>query len=91
MQKVINHQAYDQKADIFSFAIVLWELTTAKVRPEVVLVSIYKSIVKVVLGCTAKQMKFLSWAAREILDRVLIMKPIVLFFQIKIGYVLGRT
>ncbi|KAF2321506.1 hypothetical protein GH714_000171 [Hevea brasiliensis] len=29
--KVINHQPYDQKADIFSFAIVLWELVTAKV------------------------------------------------------------
>ncbi|KAF6163643.1 hypothetical protein GIB67_036103 [Kingdonia uniflora] len=29
--EVINHQAYDQKADIFSFAIVLWELITAKV------------------------------------------------------------
>lgn len=29
--KVINHQPYDQKADIFSFAIVLWELATAKV------------------------------------------------------------
>ncbi|RWR86867.1 Protein kinase domain-containing protein [Cinnamomum micranthum f. kanehirae] len=29
--EVINHQAYDQKADVFSFAIVLWELTTAKV------------------------------------------------------------
>ncbi|TYI28720.1 hypothetical protein ES332_A05G263900v1 [Gossypium tomentosum] len=28
---VINHQPYDQKADIFSFAIVLWELVTAKV------------------------------------------------------------
>ncbi|OVA20361.1 Protein kinase domain [Macleaya cordata] len=29
--EVINHQTYDQKADVFSFAIVLWELTTAKV------------------------------------------------------------
>ncbi|OMO56716.1 hypothetical protein COLO4_35572 [Corchorus olitorius] len=29
--EVINHQPYDQKADIFSFAIVLWELVTAKV------------------------------------------------------------
>ncbi|KAL5703699.1 non-specific serine/threonine protein kinase [Ranunculus cassubicifolius] len=29
--EVINHQPYDQKADVFSFAIVLWELTTAKV------------------------------------------------------------
>ncbi|XP_044475350.1 serine/threonine-protein kinase STY46-like isoform X6 [Mangifera indica] len=29
--EVINHQQYDQKADIFSFAIVLWELVTAKV------------------------------------------------------------
>lgn len=29
--EVINHQPYDQKADIFSFAIVLWELITAKV------------------------------------------------------------
>lgn len=29
--KVINHQPYDQKADVFSFAIVLWELVTAKV------------------------------------------------------------
>ncbi|KAJ0025548.1 hypothetical protein Pint_07953 [Pistacia integerrima] len=28
---VINHQQYDQKADVFSFAIVLWELVTAKV------------------------------------------------------------
>ncbi|KAL8171932.1 hypothetical protein V2J09_023736 [Rumex salicifolius] len=29
--EVINHMPYDQKADIFSFAIVLWELITAKV------------------------------------------------------------
>lgn len=29
--QVINHQPYDQKADVFSFAIVLWELVTAKV------------------------------------------------------------
>ena len=33
--KVINHQPYDQKADVFSFAIVLWELVTAKVFPEI--------------------------------------------------------
>lgn len=30
--EVINHQPYDQKADVFSFAIVLWELVTAKVK-----------------------------------------------------------
>ncbi|KAI9098440.1 hypothetical protein K1719_025065 [Acacia pycnantha] len=29
--EVINHQPYDQKADVFSFSIVLWELVTAKV------------------------------------------------------------
>ncbi|KAJ7974080.1 putative Protein kinase [Quillaja saponaria] len=29
--EVINHQPYDQKADIFSFSIVLWELVAAKV------------------------------------------------------------
>ncbi|XVE60150.1 hypothetical protein DITRI_Ditri05aG0104500 [Diplodiscus trichospermus] len=29
--EVINHQPYDHKADVFSFAIVLWELVTAKV------------------------------------------------------------
>lgn len=34
LHKVINHQLYDQKADIFSFAIVLWELATSKVKPE---------------------------------------------------------
>jgi hypothetical protein len=33
--KVINHQPYDQKADVFSFAIVLWELVTAKACPIV--------------------------------------------------------
>nr|KAJ0213295.1 hypothetical protein LSAT_V11C400199590 [Lactuca sativa] len=27
---VINHQQYDEKADVFSFVIVLWELVTAK-------------------------------------------------------------
>ncbi|KAJ3671397.1 hypothetical protein LUZ60_007476 [Juncus effusus] len=29
--EVINHLPYDQKADIFSFAIVLWELVTSKI------------------------------------------------------------
>jgi serine/threonine protein kinase len=29
--EVINHQPYDNKADVFSFAIVLWELVTSKV------------------------------------------------------------
>ncbi|XP_077241358.1 serine/threonine-protein kinase STY46-like isoform X2 [Tasmannia lanceolata] len=29
--EVINHQPYDQKADVFSFAIVLWELATGKI------------------------------------------------------------
>ncbi|XP_031475624.1 serine/threonine-protein kinase STY46-like isoform X3 [Nymphaea colorata] len=29
--EVINHQPYDQKADVFSFAIVLWELATSKI------------------------------------------------------------
>lgn len=32
--EVINHQPYDQKADVFSFAVVLWELVTAKVPYE---------------------------------------------------------
>jgi serine/threonine protein kinase len=29
--EVINHKPYDHKADVFSFAIVLWELVTTKV------------------------------------------------------------
>ncbi|KAK4766948.1 hypothetical protein SAY86_014699 [Trapa natans] len=29
--EVINHQPYDQKADVFSFAIVIWEMITAKI------------------------------------------------------------
>lgn len=29
--EVINHKPYDHKADVFSFAIVLWELVTLKV------------------------------------------------------------
>ena len=29
--QVINHKPYDHRADIFSFAIVLWELVTSKV------------------------------------------------------------
>jgi len=32
--EVINHKPYDQKADVFSFAIVLWELVTSKVPYE---------------------------------------------------------
>ncbi|KAL6640842.1 hypothetical protein ACP70R_021965 [Stipagrostis hirtigluma subsp. patula] len=29
--EVINHQPYDNKADVYSFAIVLWELMTSKI------------------------------------------------------------
>uniref|UniRef100_A0A0D9WBG0 non-specific serine/threonine protein kinase n=1 Tax=Leersia perrieri TaxID=77586 RepID=A0A0D9WBG0_9ORYZ len=29
--EVINHKPYDHKADVFSFAIVLWELVTSKI------------------------------------------------------------
>ncbi|XP_042433217.1 serine/threonine-protein kinase STY17-like isoform X1 [Zingiber officinale] len=32
--EVINHQLYDHKADVFSFAIVLWELATSRVPYE---------------------------------------------------------
>uniref|UniRef100_A0A8R7TP80 Serine/threonine-protein kinase HT1 n=1 Tax=Triticum urartu TaxID=4572 RepID=A0A8R7TP80_TRIUA len=32
--EVINHKPYDHKADVFSFAIVLWELVTSKVPYE---------------------------------------------------------
>ncbi|GJW54623.1 serine/threonine-protein kinase STY46-like protein [Tanacetum coccineum] len=32
--EVINHQRYDRKDDVFSFAIVLWELVTAKIPYE---------------------------------------------------------
>lgn len=32
--EVIEHKPYDQKADVFSFAIVLWELLTAKLPYE---------------------------------------------------------
>ncbi|XP_066165688.1 serine/threonine-protein kinase STY8 isoform X2 [Oryza sativa Japonica Group] len=32
--EVINHKPYDHKADVFSFAIVLWELVTTKIPYE---------------------------------------------------------
>jgi len=32
--EVINHQPYDNKADVFSFAIVIWELITSKIPYE---------------------------------------------------------
>lgn len=32
--EIINHKPYDSKADVFSFAIVLWELATSKVPYE---------------------------------------------------------
>lgn len=33
--QVIEHKPYDHKADVFSFAIVLWELLTGKVMTPV--------------------------------------------------------
>ncbi|GJN25957.1 hypothetical protein PR202_gb13847 [Eleusine coracana subsp. coracana] len=32
--EVINHKPYDYKADVFSFAVVLWELATSKIPYE---------------------------------------------------------
>lgn len=32
--EVIEHKPYDEKADVFSFGIVLWELLTCKVRMQ---------------------------------------------------------
>jgi len=32
--QVINHKPYDHRADVFSFAIVLWELVTSKIPYE---------------------------------------------------------
>lgn len=32
--EIMNHQSYDQKADVFSFSIVLWELLTLKLPYE---------------------------------------------------------
>jgi len=49
--QVIEHKPYDHKADVFSFAIVLWELLTGKVTAVAFFYMIMHSLCFLFLVC----------------------------------------